>query len=130
METLVHDETLSERDELIMNHLDLAEKIAMKRNSMVPRSVGSDELVSAAYMGLVEAANRFNGNQASFKAYAIIKINGAIIDYLREASWGARNRYFSPMSLDCPLDDNGFCLADTVEDHRAAPKWGCELAAA
>jgi len=106
---------LEERDELIYEHMKLAERIALHKSRSVPRSVQPDELISAAYLGLVDAANKFNGCLESFKAYAIIKINGAIIDYLREASWGARDHYFTPISLDRPLNDSGFCLADTVE---------------
>ena len=111
METLL----LEERDELIYEHMKLAERIALCKSKSVPRSVQSDELISAAYMGLVDAANKFNGCRKSFKSYAIIKIKGAITDYLREVSWGARNHYFTPLSLDRPLNESGFCLADVVE---------------
>ena len=116
---------LEERHELIFTHLIMAEKIAAHKSRSVPASVQLDELKSAAVLGLVDAASRFNGNMASFKAYAIIKINGAILDYLREVSWGARHEYFVPVSLDRQIDDSGYCLGDCIEDYRAAPRKDC-----
>jgi len=113
METLL----LEERDELIYKHMELAKRIALHKSKSVPRSVQPDDLISAAFLGLVCAANRFNGCRDSFKSYAIIKIQGAIIDYLRETSWGARGHYFTPVSLDKTLNDSGFCLADSIEDN-------------
>lgn len=47
-----------------------------------------DEFISAGYVGLVEAADRFdpqNASQASFQSYAYPRIRGAIIDGIREA---------------------------------------------
>ncbi len=77
--------------ELIVNNMELADRIAFSRTRKAP-SINVDELKSAAYFGLVEAANRYDLERCdSFEAFAYIRINGAISDYFRELSWGSRN---------------------------------------
>lgn len=75
-------------EQLIINYLPLANKIAWRKNRVTPKCVTIDELKSAAYMGLVDAANRFNPKLGvSFGLYAGIRISGEISDYLRELKW-------------------------------------------
>jgi RNA polymerase sigma factor FliA len=46
-----------------------------------------DEFISAGYLGLVEAAGRFDSkNGADFKTYAYLRIRGAVIDSIRATS--------------------------------------------
>jgi RNA polymerase sigma factor (sigma-70 family) len=77
-----------ERDTLILNYLPLANKLAWEKKKKVPPCVDIDELKSAAYMGLVKAANRFNPEcKVPFPTYARFRIYGEILDYLRELMW-------------------------------------------
>jgi len=73
-------------NELILNHLHLAEKIAKSQYRKTPPQVQYDELQSAAYMGLVDAANRYDGKR-DFGKYASFRIIGEIKDYLRSLKW-------------------------------------------
>lgn len=51
----------------------------------LPASVTWDELVSAGYLGLIEAADRYDASRASnFSAFARPRIRGAMLDSLRE----------------------------------------------
>ena len=76
---------------LIVSHMGLADRIAVSKYRKTP-CVNVDEMKSAAYYGLVDAANRYDSQRCdSFEAYACIRISGAICDYLRELSWGSRN---------------------------------------
>jgi hypothetical protein len=50
-------------NKLIEENLFLAKKIASDRKKSVPKFVDFEELQSAAYLGLVEAANRFDENR-------------------------------------------------------------------
>jgi RNA polymerase sigma factor (sigma-70 family) len=85
--------TVTERNLLITDHLYLAEKIAKSRKKKLTQ-VSYDELKSAAYLGLVEAASKYNQlENDSFPKYAIWRIIGAVQDYLREISWGPRSNY-------------------------------------
>ena len=77
--------------DLINSHISLAEKIATIKKCTMPKCVSYDDLKSAAYFGLVDAANKYNPKKNScFGIYAAWRIAGAIRDYLREISWGKR----------------------------------------
>jgi len=75
---------------LILNHMFLAQKIAKSKKKKIS-CVSYEELESAAYLGLVEAANLYDSKENDcFAAYAVFRIIGAVQDYLRELSWGSR----------------------------------------
>lgn len=59
-----------------------------------------DDAAGAAYLGLVEAASRFDMNKHThgtveqhFKAYAYLRIHGAIVDEYRKAQFVGRTAY-------------------------------------
>ena len=69
---------------LVCDHMPLANKIAWKKSLTTPRSVAFDDLKSAAYMGLVDAAIKFDfSKNCAFSWYARIRIYGEIQDYLK-----------------------------------------------
>lgn len=78
--------TVNERNALIVNNMNYADRIATKHFSRTPRCVQLDELKSAAYMGLVDAARKYDGNRP-FEVYAAYRIFGEIKDYLRSLRW-------------------------------------------
>ena len=78
--------TVNERNALVVNHMDYANKIATKQFARTPRCVQLDELKSAAYMGLVDAARKWDGDRP-FEVYAAYRIFGEIKDYLRSLRW-------------------------------------------
>jgi len=82
--------TLIERNALIVENLPLANKIAKSKKRKLSH-VSYDELQSAAYLGLVEAAQSYQPEENDcFAAFAVWRIIGAVRDYLRELSWGSR----------------------------------------
>lgn len=76
------------QQELVISHLNFARKFAAIKKKKCS-FVNYDELESAAFLGLSEAAHKYNflGN---FKAFAHLRIEGAIKDYLRELAYGSR----------------------------------------
>lgn len=78
--------TVQERNALIENNMDYADKIATKHFARTPRCVQLEELKSAAYMGLVDAARKYDGERP-FEVYAAYRIFGEIKDYLRSLRW-------------------------------------------
>jgi RNA polymerase sigma factor (sigma-70 family) len=72
--------------ELVLKHLPLAKKIAKSQFRKTPPQVQYDELESAAYMGLVDAATRYDGER-DFEKYASFRMIGEIKDYLRSLKW-------------------------------------------
>lgn len=106
---------MSYRDELIVSHLSFAERIAASKKKRVPASVQFDDLKSAAYMGLVDAAGKYDPSlNDSFENYAYPRISGAIQDYLRECGWGPKNARRSAVSIDAQTNDGG-CMAECIE---------------
>jgi RNA polymerase sigma factor for flagellar operon FliA len=77
---------LEERNVLIVNHINYANRLAIKQYAKTPRCVELDELKSAAYMGLVDAAKKYDGKRP-FEVYAAYRIFGEIKDYLRSLRW-------------------------------------------
>lgn len=79
--------TQSARDELILNHLWLVRHLVGKLAARVPPGVDVDNLESAGLLGLVEAAQRFDPSRGvDFKAFAALRVRGAIIDEARRNS--------------------------------------------
>lgn len=93
---------------LIERFMPLANKLAFEKKRNLPRYIDVEELQSAAYLGLVEAASRFDTNKGTaFSTFAYPRISGAINDYLRSLG------LTKPLSLDSSDEDEG-CLADTL----------------
>lgn len=72
------------RDQLIMDHLSLVRHVVGRLLAELPPDVDSENLHSAATLGLVEAANKFDpARGVDFKVYAATRIRGAALDELR-----------------------------------------------
>lgn len=76
------------QDDLVLDHLDLAESIAARYSS---RTHDFADVRQVAYMGLVKASRRFNRTKGgSFPAYAAPTITGEVKRYLRDHCWVVR----------------------------------------
>jgi len=74
-------------EQLVIDHMPLANNLAKKKSQSVPKNISLDELKSAAYMGLVDAASKFDDKKGvPFSCYARIRISGEMKDYLRSFS--------------------------------------------
>lgn len=106
-----------ERDELILHYMPLANKLARKKWSRTPKCVDYDELQSAAFMGLVEAANKYEADRnVVFGTYAVIRMCGAICDYLRSLHWFGVKNPLMPISAETPIGDESDCrISDSIE---------------
>lgn len=81
---------LVERDlapaELAENNLDLPRRLSARYCQSAPGTVDRSEVLAEAYLGLVDAACRFDpARDASFRTFAAIRIDGAIRDAARRA---------------------------------------------
>ena len=73
--------------ELITGQMEQVRKIAYYFHGRVRGAVEVEDLIQAGYVGLVDAAQKYERKEgATFAAYAGIKIRGAIADHLRRAS--------------------------------------------
>jgi RNA polymerase sigma factor (sigma-70 family) len=75
--------------ELFELHLPIARSIAEVFARRVPASIDPSDLLSAAMVGLWEAASRNPGHE-NFIGYAKTRISGAVIDELRRQNWTSR----------------------------------------
>jgi RNA polymerase sigma factor FliA len=73
--------------DLIASQMEQVRRIAYYFHSRVRGAVEVEDLIQAGYVGLVDAAQKYERKEgASFATYAGIRIRGAIADHLRRAS--------------------------------------------
>lgn len=80
--------TQQRRDDLIAEYREFVHHIVgyLVRKMRLPVE-SFDEFVSAGYLGLVEAADRFDfSSNREFRSFAFLRIRGAIIDSIRECA--------------------------------------------
>jgi len=80
------------RDELVVSHLPLVKFIVDRIASSLPPHLDRDDLRSAAVIGLISAAERFDPSRGvQFKTFAEQRIRGTIMDELRAQDWLTRS---------------------------------------
>lgn len=80
------------RDELIVSHLPLVKYLVNKIASQLPPHLDRDDLMSAAVIGLITAAERFDPTRGvQFKTFVEQRIRGTIMDELRSQDWLTRS---------------------------------------
>lgn len=88
--------TREEQDRLILEHLELVRILVSRYRNLLPRWIERDELEAAGYLGLVQAAKRYDpSSRAKFSNFASSRILGEMKDYLRQldhVSRGFRER--------------------------------------
>lgn len=105
--------------QLVEQYVPLANKLAYQKKKTLPNFIDIEELKSAAYLGLVEAASRFDPSVGVvFSTFAYPRIFGAIHDYLREQGWLKKGtESVTMLSLDAPCGDDSEATVwrDTIE---------------
>lgn len=78
-------EELKRRNALVEEYAEFAELVVGRLiRSMHLPIAGKDDFMSAGFLGLIEAAGRYDASRGrEFRAYAYLRIRGAIIDYIR-----------------------------------------------
>jgi len=85
------DDTILDKDSLIQSHLPMLKFLVDRMVTQVPSYVSRDEIRSAAMLGLVDAANRFDPDKGvMFKTFAELRVRGAVLDEVRRMDWFSR----------------------------------------
>ncbi len=87
---------VSDASELVADYKPLVFKIARIIYKRLPAesTIQFDDLTQAGYVGLLDAASKFQGSHgASFATYAHVRVNGSIIDEIRRGDWTPRSVY-------------------------------------
>ena len=97
---------LQARDALIEQYQDYVESVAKRLiHTMRLPADQLEEFISAGYLGLVEAASRYEPKSgATFKQFAYLRIQGAIIDSIRESSDISGDGYRYAQALRAAID--------------------------
>ena len=91
----------TERDRLILKHINQVKLIARRIHERLPHSVNLDDLVSAGMLGLISAIDQYDSTYCvKLKTYAEYKIKGAILDCLREMDWAPRQHRKRAREID------------------------------
>jgi RNA polymerase sigma factor for flagellar operon FliA len=73
---------------LVLEHLPLARGIVGRMSVSLGPTVSWDDLCSAATLGLVEAAHRYDESRGTkFETFAYPRVRGAVMDCLRGSDW-------------------------------------------
>ena len=81
-----------ERQDLILQYFPLVQKIAYRLAKGLPNHVQVDDLINVGMIGLIEAIDKYNPeNFPAFASYAQIRIQGAMLDDLRQQDWVPRS---------------------------------------
>lgn len=98
----------------------LTRKIAWKHALRLPANIEFDDLVQAGFIGLIAAARRFDDSLgATFKTYAGLRINGAIIDQLRSDSFLSRGGQAAGWDVQVATDE----VDEAIDTKMAGPEY-------
>lgn len=115
--------TGAERDTLILSLEPLVKILAKKRAATLPQFMRIEDLVSAAWLGAIDAVDRFNPQRhVELKAYAGWRIHGALNDYLRSVDHLSRDHRASIKrgERDAPLV---FSIDQRIDLHTHHTTW-------
>jgi RNA polymerase sigma factor for flagellar operon FliA len=83
--------SLDLRNQLIVHYQPFVRYVAERLVVKLPSFVDVDDLTSMGIFGLYDAIERFNPELGiKFKAYAVARIRGAILDEIRKEDWAPR----------------------------------------
>ncbi len=82
---------LNERNQLVLEQLPQVRFIAQKIHARLPHHIPLEDLVNTGVLGLIEALAKFDPTRnVQLQSYARYRIQGAILDSLREQDWSPR----------------------------------------
>lgn len=112
-------------EQLIRAHLPLVQYAVAEVASRIPRHVSREDLVSAAMLGLAQAARTFEEERGvSFHRYARVRIKGALLDELRGRDWASRSVRARSRALQATADEMTLRLARTPTTEELAEGMG------
>ena len=80
------------RDQLVLEHVGLVKTLAQRLVQRLPAQVEVNDLISVGVLGLIDAATRYKASTGvPFDAFARRRVQGAMLDALRDLDWAPRS---------------------------------------
>jgi RNA polymerase sigma factor FliA len=94
----------SDRNQLVISHVGLVKAMAHRLAQRLPAQVEMNELISVGVVGLIDAADRYKPAMGvPFDAFARRRVQGAMLDALRELDWAPRSLRRMRRDLDSAM---------------------------
>ncbi len=117
-----------ERNRLIAEFAPMARRVALRVARRTPSWIASEDLVSAAMVGLAEAAERYDSSRGEpFVAFATKRVRGAVLDELRRGDPLSRSARRSARQLGETMRTLEQRLGRPPEDHEVAAALGIDV---
>ncbi|MBP1606185.1 MAG: fliA 1 [Acidobacteria bacterium] len=95
---------LADRDRLVIDHVGLVKALAHRLAQRLPSQVEMSDLVSVGVLGLIDAAGRYRPSMGvPFDAFARRRVQGAMLDALRDLDWAPRSLRRMRRDLDATI---------------------------
>ena len=118
----------AERNRLIAEFAPMARRVALRVARRTPSWIASEDLVSAAMVGLAEAAERYDSARGEpFVAFATKRVRGAVLDELRRGDPLSRSARRSARQLGETMRTLEQRLGRPPEDHEVAAALGIDV---
>jgi RNA polymerase sigma factor for flagellar operon FliA len=124
------NESASEtRDRLVMEHVGLVKTMAQRLAMRLPAQVEVSDLVSVGVLGLIDAAGRYKPSLGvPFDAFARRRVQGAMLDSLRDLDWAPRSLRRMRRDVDTAMGNLRRKLNREPEEKEIAAEMGMTLA--
>jgi RNA polymerase sigma factor for flagellar operon FliA len=110
-----------QKDRLIKSHLYLVSLVSERMVSQVPAFMTREDIASAAMLGLVDAAGRFDVKVGVlFKTFAERRMRGAVMDEVRRTDWFTRSMRQKQSRVTKTIDQLGKELGRQPEEEEIA----------
>jgi RNA polymerase sigma factor for flagellar operon FliA len=112
---------LAERDQLVITHVGLVKAMAHRLAQRLPSQVELTDLISVGVLGLIDAAGRYRPSMGvPFDAFARRRVQGAMLDALRDLDWAPRSLRRMRRDLDATIARLRHDLAREPEEDEIA----------
>lgn len=120
----------AERDEQVMENLPQVKYIARRIHNRLPEHIPIEDLVNAGIVGLLEAIDRYEpGRDVKLATYAKLRIEGAILDTLREFDWSPRELRKQGRAVERALQKLSGSFSRAPSENEIAEEMGIEVSA-
>lgn len=116
------------REEIIHKYLHLVKYVAGRISMNLPSSVDINDLINDGVFGLMDAIEKYDGSRAvKFETYAVTRINGAILDALRNLDWVPRTIRQRARELDRAAEELETKLGRAPTNEEVADRLGVSV---